>query len=97
MLSAGADCNNNKHCGILSKVLGFYLAQLLLNSIHMLSYTHVKYSNNKENTKTMVTIYKVDKEGYLLDNDNCYLLDLKGNQIRLEPDHLKLLKKAGVA
>ena len=45
--SAGADCNNNKHCGIVSKVLGFYLAQLFLNSIHMLSYTHVKYSNNK--------------------------------------------------
>ena len=35
--------------------------------------------------------YFVDRHGYLLDNDNFYLVDSKGNQKKLDENHIKLL------
>ena len=35
--------------------------------------------------------YYIDKSGYLLDQDNHYLIDRRGYQIKLEEKHFKLL------
>lgn len=40
--------------------------------------------------------YHVDKEGYLLDSQNRYIIDWKGAQIRLDEKHLSLLKEHSV-
>jgi flagellar basal body rod protein FlgG len=37
--------------------------------------------------------YHIDRFGYLLDHDNRYIVDTKGNQIKLEEKHLKLLEQ----
>lgn len=35
--------------------------------------------------------YFIDRNGYLLDQERRYLTDLRGNQIKLDEKHLKLL------
>jgi flagellar basal body rod protein FlgG len=41
-------------------------------------------------------MYYVDREGFLLDSQNRYIVDAKGMQIKLEPTHLNLLKEHNV-
>ena len=36
--------------------------------------------------------YYIDSEGYLLDKEQHYLVDSRGNQVRLEEKHVKLLR-----
>ena len=40
--------------------------------------------------------YFIDKEGFLLDSDNFYITDEKGNQIKIEEGHLEALKKKDI-
>jgi hypothetical protein len=40
----------------------------------------------------MDNTYYIDNEGYLLDKDQCYLVDYRGVHVRLEDRHVKMLK-----
>ena len=37
-------------------------------------------------------IYKVDSDGFLLDNENRYILDEMNRQIRLSTEHIQILR-----
>jgi hypothetical protein len=44
----------------------------------------------------MDNTYYIDNEGYLLDKDQCYLVDYRGVHVRLEEKHVKMLKEENV-
>jgi hypothetical protein len=51
-------------------------------------------STDKELTITVTdNTYHIDREGYLLDKEQFYLTDSRGNKIKLEDRHIKLLKE----
>lgn len=37
-------------------------------------------------------LYYLDKDGYLLDKNSCYLMDSGNNQVQLDAKHINLLK-----
>lgn len=37
--------------------------------------------------------YYIDKNGFLMDHENRYLVDRKGSQVRLDEKHMRLLEK----
>lgn len=42
------------------------------------------------------TVYGIDQEGYLLDNENKYITSPQGALVKLEPAQIEMLKKHGL-
>jgi hypothetical protein len=41
-------------------------------------------------------IYKLDREFYLLDENDNYIVDAASNRVRLSNDHIKILEENGL-
>lgn len=57
-----------------------------------------KHSAKNGEMKITVTdnTYYIDSEGYVLDKEQYYLVDSRGNRIKLEEKHTNLLRQEGV-